>query len=186
MGGAEPAPAVTGGFVERDGCTWYRIRGVDLLPPFLTSVASGSDHWLFASSRGPLTAGRRDVHSALFPYRTEDALHDAVGRVGSRTLVAVDGHPIWEPGTDRDASQGRGTDEAWKDTGGTAVAFEWVPGPADTSPAYTGTVQIRAVEVGGDVATQLTTDAEFPCIGQPVRTDYVEPPPISAGNSKKD
>ena len=124
MGGAEPAPAVTGGFVERDGCTWYRIRGVDLLPPFLTSVASGSDHWLFASSRGPLTAGRRDVHSALFPYRTEDALHDAVGRVGSRTLVAVDGHPIWEPGTDRDASQGRGTDEAWKDTAGTAVAFE--------------------------------------------------------------
>lgn len=80
MGGAERAPAVAGEFVERDGRTWYRLCGVDLLPPFLTSVASGSDHWLFASSRGPLTAGRRDVHSALFPYRTEDALHDAVGR----------------------------------------------------------------------------------------------------------
>ena len=69
------------------------------------------------------------------------------------------------------------------DNNGTAVAFEWVPGPAATSPSFTGTVQIRAVEIGGDVATQLTTDAEFPCIGQPVRTEP-EPPGADSAKSK--
>ncbi len=122
MAGAEPAPS--GAFVARDGRTWYRIAGVDLLPPFLTSVASGSDHWMFASSRGPLTAGRRDVHSALFPYRTEDALHDAVGRVGSRTLIQVDGHATWEPGTEQERVRACGSDAFSKDTAGTAIAYE--------------------------------------------------------------
>ena len=61
------------------------------------------------------------------------------------------------------------------DNTGTVVAFEWVPGPADVSPTFTGTCQIRAVEIGGDVATQLTTDAEFPCIGKPVRTPAPDP-----------
>lgn len=59
------------------------------------------------------------------------------------------------------------------DETGTAVAFEWAPGPILTSPTFSGICQIRAVEIGGDVAAQLTTDAEFPIIGKPTRTDVV-------------
>ena len=65
-----------------DGFRWARIRSADRMAPFLTTLASGSDHWGFISSRGALTAGRRNVDQALFPYRTVDRIHDAEGSVG--------------------------------------------------------------------------------------------------------
>jgi hypothetical protein len=71
------------------------------------------------------------------------------------------------------------------DNNGVAVPFEWVPGPSATSPTFSGTVQIRAVEVGGDVAVQLTTEAEFPCIGQPTRTDPTIPLAAASGSKSK-
>ena len=63
---------------------------------------------------------------------------------------------------------------SWTENG-TEVPFTWAPQGATAGPTYSGTCQIRAVEVGGDVATQLTTEAEFPIIGTPVRTEP-EPP----------
>lgn len=80
------------------------IRGAEEMPPFFMSVASPSNHWMFLSSLGPLTAGRRSKGGAVFPYRTVDQIHDAVGRVGGRTLVRrrSDG-AIWEPFTERSA-----------------------------------------------------------------------------------
>ena len=33
---------------------WVEVRDVDRLPPFLISVVSPSDHWLYASSAGGL------------------------------------------------------------------------------------------------------------------------------------
>ena len=59
---------ITGDFVTRDAggspegaaaFRWARIRSADRMAPFLTTLASGSDHWGFISSRGALTAGRR-------------------------------------------------------------------------------------------------------------------------------
>ena len=57
----------------------------------------------------------------------------------------------------------------WDNTG-TTVAFTWEPSGA-SGPTFAGDVQLRATEVGGDVATQLTTDVELPCIQKPTRTD---------------
>lgn len=51
---------------------------------------------------------------------------------------------------------------------GDDVAFTWRPGPAVTSPSYTGTVKVRAVDIGGDVGSRLTTSAEWPIQGTPV------------------
>lgn len=42
-----------------------------------------------------------------------------------------------------------------------AVDVAWAPTGVG-GPEYTGTVQVRAVEVGGDVNKRLTTDAEWP------------------------
>lgn len=56
------------------------------------------------------------------------------------------------------------------------VPFEWVPNTTmggATKLKYAGTCQIRPVTIGGDVAVQVTTDFEFPVIGEPVRTDPV-------------
>ncbi|MBK8976875.1 MAG: hypothetical protein IPM29_13230 [Planctomycetes bacterium] len=118
--------AVDGDFVERDGRTWYRIRNVDRMPPFLTSIASSADHWLFASSLGPVTAGRRSPSAALFPYSTDDRLHDAVDRTGGRTIVHVDGAKgaPWEPGSERGPGLRPISRDLWKDVCGAALCFE--------------------------------------------------------------
>ncbi|QDV10012.1 hypothetical protein Poly30_55730 [Planctomycetes bacterium Poly30] len=80
------------------------IHGLESMSPFFMSVASPSNHWLFVSSLGSLTAGRKSVEQALFPYRTVDQIHDAAGKVGGRTLVRrrSDG-ALWEPFTERSA-----------------------------------------------------------------------------------
>ena len=50
----------------------------------------------------------------------------------------------------------------------TTVAFSWKP--SATSPTYSGNVQIRALPVGGDVNSRLTSDAEFTIVGATVVT----------------
>ena len=46
--------------------------------------------------------------------------------------------------------------------------FEFVPNNAE-AVKWTGTVQIRAMEIGGDVSSVITTAFSFPCKGTPVR-----------------
>lgn len=91
---------VTGALDHVDGADWYRIDGVERMEPFLMSVVSDSDLWMFVSSAGPLTAGRIDADLAVLPYETDDRLHRAVDVSGPLTLVAreVHGHrEIWQP-----------------------------------------------------------------------------------------
>jgi hypothetical protein len=91
---------VTGGLVEIDGQRWYRIDGLEHLEPFLLTVVSDSDLWLFVSSAGPLTAGRVDADRAVLPYETDDRLHRAVGVTGPVTLLARrtgGGRELWQP-----------------------------------------------------------------------------------------
>ncbi len=95
---------VTGAFVELDGETFYKIGRCDRLPPFFMSMVSDGDHWLFASSNGALTAGRGTAGQALFPYCTDDKIHDAQDRVGGKTILLVErqnGYALWEPFSDR-------------------------------------------------------------------------------------
>ena len=54
------------------------------------------------------------------------------------------------------------------DNAGTEQAFEFVPNTGK-SVKWSGTVQIRAMEIGGDVATQIVTGFSFPVKGQPTR-----------------
>jgi hypothetical protein len=90
----------TGGLAEVDGERWYRIEGLERMEPFLLTVVSDSDLWMFVSSLGPLTAGRVNADRAFLPYETDDRLHRAVGVTGPVTLVTreVDGHrEVWQP-----------------------------------------------------------------------------------------
>lgn len=50
------------------------------------------------------------------------------------------------------------------------VAFVWKPRGA-AGPTYAGNVEVRAVEVGGDVNKRTTTDAEWTCEGPVARTE---------------
>ena len=78
----------TGRLIEVAGQRWYRIEHLEGMEPFLTTVVSDSDLWLFVSSAGPLTAGRVDADRALLPYETDDRLHRAVGISGPVTILA--------------------------------------------------------------------------------------------------
>ena len=91
---------VTGELVTLDGGEYYRIDGIEEMAPFLMTVVSDADLWMFVSSTGALTAGRVDADHALFPYETDDRIHRAAGITGPITLVGrtVDGvRELWQP-----------------------------------------------------------------------------------------
>ena len=74
LGARAPAPHAragdpTGGFVALDGEAYYRIAGCDRMPPFLMSLASDTDLWMFVTSGGGLTAGRRRRGRQPLPLR---------------------------------------------------------------------------------------------------------------------
>jgi hypothetical protein len=93
-------PAASGRLVRAFGDDWYVIEDAQSLAPFLTSLVSDSDLWLFVASNGGITAGRRSPATALFPYVTEDKLADSPGVTGpaSSLLVTRDGRTsLWHP-----------------------------------------------------------------------------------------
>ena len=86
-----PPASPTGRFVELpgEGAPLYVIEGYDALEPFLVTVTSPDDHWLFASTTGALTAGRVAPDRALLPYETDDRLHRLGGLRGPVTALRV-------------------------------------------------------------------------------------------------
>src|SRR5450755_2903687 len=90
----------SGRLVDHGSETYYAIEHAEGLRPFLMSVVSDSDHWLFVSSNGALTAGRRNAKFALFPYTTEDKLTDSVNVSGPHTALLVQraaNSQLWQP-----------------------------------------------------------------------------------------
>ncbi len=91
---------VQGDFMELDGERFYKITNADRMPDFFISLVSASDLWMFISSNGSLTAGRKNSDSSLFPYYSEDKLHDYRGKTGSKTLILLKQDKklkVWEP-----------------------------------------------------------------------------------------
>jgi len=120
-------PQVTGTLVQIDGEPFYQVANYDAMPPFFMSVASDSDHWLFLSSNGALTAGRRDPDHALFPYYTDDRIHDSQDQTGSLTLlrVQVGGKTfLWEPFSQRCEGFYPTTRSLFKSAYGNKILFE--------------------------------------------------------------
>jgi hypothetical protein len=83
------APPVSGGPVEIPEGRSYEIRNYDGMKPFLMTIAGSGDHWMYLSSTGGLTCGRRSPDQALFPYYTDDKIHDAVHTTGPVTVLRV-------------------------------------------------------------------------------------------------
>jgi len=84
--------------------TWFKIKNPDLLRPFLMNMVSDSNHWMFISSNGGVTAGRKNTEFALFPYYTDDKLEDLADTTGSKTIfqIQTENTPeIWEPFSER-------------------------------------------------------------------------------------
>ena len=68
---------VSGKYVRIEGEEFYQIANYDQMKDFFISVVSDSNHWMFISTRGGLSAGRIDAQNALFPYYTDDKISDS-------------------------------------------------------------------------------------------------------------
>jgi hypothetical protein len=118
---------VQGGHVDIGGERFYRIVNYDAMPPFFMSLVSDSDHWMFISSNGGLTAGRRDPDHALFPYYTDDRIHDSQDQTGSKTILLVTRGEqtfLWEPFSQRYEGLYRVTRNLYKSVFGNKIFFE--------------------------------------------------------------
>ena len=69
--------APEGRYLDIDGEPFYCIENVDKMDEFFISLVSATNHWLFISTSGGLTAGRIHSGNALFPYYTEDKVRDS-------------------------------------------------------------------------------------------------------------
>lgn len=93
--------AVRGGYVTLDGEAYYEITNSELMPEFFMSIVGSDDHWMFVSSRGALTAGRKNPDGAIFPYLADDqiaAMRDQTGPISVfRMLSGPFKGQTWSP-----------------------------------------------------------------------------------------
>ena len=91
---------ITGEYLRVDGEKYFRIANSHLMDDFFMSLVGASDHWMFVSSDGSLTTGRRNPDTALFPYASDDQISAARAQTGSLTLVRIAGegsNTLWQP-----------------------------------------------------------------------------------------
>ena len=68
----------------------YKISNFKDIDPFLMSITSADNHWMYISSSGCLSAGRQKAEHALFPYVTDDLLHKNAHFTGPITCISID------------------------------------------------------------------------------------------------
>ena len=157
------AAPVEGGYVTLHGERYYRIRNVDAMPPFLMSIVSPSDLWMFVSSSGGLTAGRVDADTSLFPYTTDDKLTESVEHTGPKSVLLVTRDAqrwLWEPFSERSRGVYRIERNLAKSALGNAVVFEEINHDLGLSFRYGW----RGSDAFGFVRTSWLTElASAPC-----------------------
>lgn len=118
---------IKGELVEFQNEQYYKISNHDAMRPFFMSIVSDSNHWMFISSNGGLTAGRKNSDSALFPYYTDDKITESSDVTGSKTIIKVEkDHHIflWEPFANRFKGIYNTTCNLYKNVYGNKVVFE--------------------------------------------------------------
>ena len=130
---------VSGGYVEVEGEVFYRIENADAMRPFFMTVVSSSDHWLFISSNGALSAGRKNPDCALFPYYTDDKITDSAELTGNKTIVRVAEAGktyLWEPHSDRFAGAYSIQRNIYKNAIGNKILFEEINSDLNLTHQY--------------------------------------------------
>jgi len=95
---------IVGQYVLIDDEKYYQIKNYDGMLPFFISLASDSNHWMYISSTGGLSAGRKNPDTALFPYYTDDKISESAEITGSKTILQVTKNGkryLWEPLSER-------------------------------------------------------------------------------------
>ncbi len=113
--------------VEFEGEKYYKIANNDAMRPFFMSIVSDSNHWMFISSNGGVTAGRKNAEFALFPYYTDDKITEFADVTGSKTIFQIrfeDKELVWEPFSERFNDKYNLTRNLYKNFYGNKIIFE--------------------------------------------------------------
>lgn len=108
---------------------FYKIANSDTMRPFFMSIVSDSNHWMFISSNGGLSAGRKDSDNALFPYYTDDKITENAEVTGSKTIFQIHSNAktvVWEPFSIRQMGVYKTTRNLYKNNYGNKIIFEEV------------------------------------------------------------
>ena len=119
--------SIAGEEVEINGERYFKISNTDEMRPFFMSIVSHSDHWMFISSTGGLSAGRINSDHALFPYYTDDKITEAHEHTGSKTIILVEQEEktfLWEPFSSNYQGVYNVERNIYKNTYGNKVLFE--------------------------------------------------------------
>lgn len=112
-----------------NGENYYKIENCNQMRPFFMSIVSDSNHWLFISSNGGLSAGRKNSENALFPYYTDDKIVHSWDTTGSKTIIRVHGTKsdfVWEPFSHRFNEKYNFQRNLYKSIYGNSIIFEEV------------------------------------------------------------
>ena len=118
---------VEGSYVLQDNQQFYKISNYTSMRPFLMSLVSHSDLWMFISSNGGLSAGRQSAESALFPYYTDDKISSGAEYTGSKTILRIkkaDKTYLWEPFSIRFQGVYKTENNIYKNALGNTLIFE--------------------------------------------------------------
>src|SRR6056297_362037 len=115
-------------YIQIENEVYYKIGNSDALRPFFMSIVSDSNHWMFISSNGGLSAGRKDSDNALFPYYTDDKITESYDLTGSKSIFQVVSNTkekrIWEPFSNRYTGVFSFTRNLYKSEFGNKIIFE--------------------------------------------------------------
>lgn len=115
--------------VQFEGEAYFKITNSDAMRPFFMSLVSHSNHWMFISSNGGLTAGRKNSENPLFPYYTDDKITESAEITGSKSIFCVhkEGKAlIWEPFSERFEGRYKVRRNLYKSIYGNKLLFEEV------------------------------------------------------------
>ena len=118
---------VEGKQIKIENENFYKISNVDKMRPFFMSIVSNSNHWMFISSTGSLSAGRKNSEFALFPYYTDDKITESSETTGSKTILIVkiaEKKYLWEPFSNNYSGIYNISRNIYKNTIGNKVIFE--------------------------------------------------------------
>ena len=118
---------VEGEYVTLLGEQYYRIKNYDQMPPFFMNLVSSSDHWIFISSTGGLSAGRYNAESALFPYYPDDRITENAENTGHKAILLITRGTrtyLWKPFSTSYAGLYRVQRNLYKNVYGNKLAFE--------------------------------------------------------------
>ncbi|WP_165730703.1 hypothetical protein [Polaribacter sp. 20A6] len=121
------AQEVKGEMINFENEVYYKISNSNEMRPFFMSIVSDSNHWMFISSNGGLSAGRKNSEYSLFPYYTDDKITESADVTGSKSIFQVtknDKTYVWEPFSQRQIGLYQTKQNLYKNSFGNKVIFE--------------------------------------------------------------